>query len=142
MGEVVAVRRNFGPARRRPRRRAEDFRSPHVGEMEAQRQYYAGQMDAAMKTSIKLCEYDDILPPRDIYSLLALAAYHNKFYGICSQAFVKLETLPNVPETAVAMMATVARSSIGAACCWCYWCYCADDQSTLASTLISMSCQP
>lgn len=67
--------------------------------MLAQRQYYAGQMDAAMKTSIKLCEYDDILPPRDIYSLLALSAYHNKFYGICSQAFVKLETLPNVPES-------------------------------------------
>lgn len=47
-------------------------------------------MDAAMKTAIKLCEYDDILAPRDIYSLLALAAYQNKFYGICSQAFVKV----------------------------------------------------
>jgi WD repeat-containing protein 35 len=65
-----------------------------------------------MKCSIKLCEYDDILNPRDIYSLLALTAYFNKFYGICSQAFVKvrpssvinlwpfsqLETIPDIPE--------------------------------------------
>jgi hypothetical protein len=54
-------------------------------------------MDAAMKTSIKLCEYDDILSPRDIYSLLALTSFSNKFYAICSQAFVKLETLQDTP---------------------------------------------
>ena len=43
-----------------------------------------------MKTAIKLCEYDDILNPRYIYSLLCLAALKNKFYGICSKAFVKV----------------------------------------------------
>lgn len=43
-----------------------------------------------MKTSIKLCEYDDILSPRDIYSLLALTSLGNKFFAICSQAFVKV----------------------------------------------------
>lgn len=58
--------------------------------MLAQKQYYAGNMDAAMKTAIKLCEYDDILSPRDIYSLLALTAFSNKFFAICSQAFVKV----------------------------------------------------
>lgn len=58
--------------------------------MLAQKQYYEGNMDAAMKTSIKLCEYDDILSPRDIYSLLALTAFSNKFFAICSQAFVKV----------------------------------------------------
>ncbi len=77
--------------------------------MTAQRQFYNGIMciiivalfmlttnaitgnyAAAMKTAIKCCEYDDILNPRDIYSLLALTAYSNKFYGICSQAFVKV----------------------------------------------------
>ena len=50
-------------------------------------------MDAAMKTSIKLCEYDDILSPRDIYSLLALTSLSNKFFAICSQAFVKVNTV-------------------------------------------------
>lgn len=49
-----------------------------------------GAVDAAMKTSIKLCEYDDILEPRDIYSLLCLTSIRNKFYGICSKAFVKV----------------------------------------------------
>ena len=50
----------------------------------------SGAIDASMKTSIKLCEYDDILEQRDIYSLLCLAALRNKFYGICSKAFVKV----------------------------------------------------
>lgn len=43
-----------------------------------------------MKTAIKICEYDDILAPRDIYSLLAITALQNRFYGICSTAFVKV----------------------------------------------------
>ena len=46
-----------------------------------------------MKTAIKLCEYDDILNPRYIYSLLCLAALKNKFYGICSKAFVKVSAV-------------------------------------------------
>ena len=50
----------------------------------------AGQLEAAMKTAIKCCEYDDVLEPRDIYSLLSLTALRNKFYGICSKAFVKV----------------------------------------------------
>ena len=32
------------------------------------------------------------------FYMLALASYQQKFYGICSQAFVKLETLPNLDE--------------------------------------------
>ena len=66
--------------------------------MLTQRQFYAGRLDAAMKTSIKLCEFDDILSPRDIYSLLCLTSLKNKFFGICSRAFVKLETLPGLSE--------------------------------------------
>ena len=45
-----------------------------------------------MKTAIKLCEYDDILNPRHIYSLLCLTALKNKFYGTCSKAFVKVSS--------------------------------------------------
>lgn len=66
--------------------------------MLALRQFYAGHVDAAMKTSIKLCEYDDILAPRTIYSLLCLTALKNRFYGVASKAFVKLETLPIVSD--------------------------------------------
>lgn len=66
--------------------------------MLAQRHFYSGRLDAAMKTSIKLCEFDDILAPRDIYSLLCLTSLKNKFFGICSRAFVKLETLPGLSD--------------------------------------------
>jgi WD repeat-containing protein 35 len=58
--------------------------------MLAMRLFYLGNHDGAMKTSIKLCEYDDILSPRIIYSLLCLTSLKNKFYGVCSKAFVKV----------------------------------------------------
>lgn len=67
--------------------------------MLAQRQMYSGNADAAMRTSIKLCEYDDILDQRAVYSLLCLASLRTKFYGICSKGFVKLETLQELSET-------------------------------------------
>ncbi len=38
-------------------------------------------------------EYEDILEPITIYSLVGLTSYFNKFYGQCSRAFIKLETL-------------------------------------------------
>jgi WD repeat-containing protein 35 len=55
----------------------------------AQRQLYKGQVDDAMKTSMRLGEYDDVLPPRDIYSLIALTAYHNKHYGVRGLTYVE-----------------------------------------------------
>ena len=51
-----------------------------------------------MRTAIKLCEYDDILEERDVYSLLILCSLHSNFFGVCSRAFVKLETIPTLPE--------------------------------------------
>eukprot|EP01039_Chlorochromonas_danica_P006054 gene6054-6668_t len=76
--------------------------------MLSMRQYYCGAMDAAMKTAIKLCEYDDLLPARAIYSLLCLAALKNRFYATCSKALVKLETLPNLSETDREALQTLA----------------------------------
>ena len=64
----------------------------------AQRQLYNGKMDAAMKTSIRLAEYEDVLDPKDIYSLVALTAYHNSYFGICSRAFIKLETMTGIED--------------------------------------------
>jgi len=61
-----------------------------------------------MKTSIKCCEFDDILDPKDIYCLLALTALHCGFYGICSKAFVKLETLSDIPEADQDALETLA----------------------------------
>ena len=59
----------------------------------AQRQFYSGDLEASMRTSIKLCEYDDILDPRDIYSLLCVTSLRNGYFGICSRAFVKVSHL-------------------------------------------------
>lgn len=64
----------------------------------AQRQLYGQKVDDAMKTAIRLAEYEDILEPRVIYCLVALTAYHNSYFGICSKAFVKLETMPSLNE--------------------------------------------
>ena len=48
------------------------------------------EVDSAMKTSIKLCEYDDVLSARNIYSLLCLTSWKNGYYSVCSKAFVKV----------------------------------------------------
>jgi len=44
-----------------------------------------------------------VLNPKDIYSLIALTAFHNKHFGVCSRAFVKLETLPDVSDAVQAL---------------------------------------
>ncbi len=65
----------------------------------AQKQLYDGYVDAAMKTALHLCEYEDIIDAADIYSLLGLAAAAGRSFGTCSKAFIKLESLENVtPE--------------------------------------------
>lgn len=66
--------------------------------MLAHKQFYAGNLDQAMKTAIRCCEYDDVLSSKDVYSLLCVTALKNKFFGVCSRAFVKLETLPALEE--------------------------------------------
>ncbi len=48
-------------------------------------QLHAGQYGAALKTAVRLCDYDDILDPVDVYSLYALAAIANKAYSMCSK---------------------------------------------------------
>ena len=63
-----------------------------------QRQLYSGYVDAAMKTAMHLREYEDILDPVVIYSLLALVASNNRCFGTCSKAFIKLESLESLPK--------------------------------------------
>lgn len=74
----------------------------------AQRQLHGGKMDDSMKTSIRLAEYEDILDTRIIYSLIALTAYHNKYYGVCSRAFIKLETSPKLSDEERDVVQTLA----------------------------------
>eukprot|EP00746_Dinoflagellata_sp_MGD_P003051 gnl/MRDRNA2_/MRDRNA2_105954_c0_seq1.p1 gnl/MRDRNA2_/MRDRNA2_105954_c0~~gnl/MRDRNA2_/MRDRNA2_105954_c0_seq1.p1 ORF type:complete len:1217 (-),score=242.16 gnl/MRDRNA2_/MRDRNA2_105954_c0_seq1:227-3877(-) len=62
----------------------------------AQQQLYSQKYEQAMKTAIRLSEYEDILDSQSIFSLMALTTYYNKFFGQCSRAFIKLEASPEI----------------------------------------------
>jgi len=62
-----------------------------------QRQLYAGYPAEAMKTALRLREYEQVLPPAEIYALIALTAFYSKYYAQCSKAFVKLQSMTNLP---------------------------------------------
>ena len=50
----------------------------------------------AMKTAMRIVEYEKELQTKDVYSLVALACFFNEHYKECSKAFVKLERLPGI----------------------------------------------
>lgn len=82
-----------------------------------------GYFDAAMKTALHLQSYESLIDPEEIYLLigeeilifisnviflitgcltfvhvfLALTSCANRAFGICSKAFIKLESLENIP---------------------------------------------
>ncbi|KAL3125948.1 hypothetical protein niasHT_009477 [Heterodera trifolii] len=66
--------------------------------MLAHRQLYEGTYEAAMKTALTLVTFEDLLKPVEIYSLLALTSYLTEYYGICSKAFMRLETMEKVAK--------------------------------------------
>lgn len=76
----------------------------------AQRQLYEGQHEQAMKTSLRLAEYEDILDTQTIYSLIALTTYCNKFFAQCSRAFIKLEASNDVSDEMRTKFADLALS--------------------------------
>merc|ERR1712070_1119289 len=51
-----------------------------------------------MKTALRLREYEDILDVEDVYCLIALTSFYNKFFGQCSKAFIKLEAMEGADE--------------------------------------------
>lgn len=50
----------------------------------------------ALVTLIKLKEYEDVLPIEEMYCLLAITSCIDNCFGICSTAFMKLESLDEV----------------------------------------------
>ncbi|KAJ3096803.1 WD repeat-containing protein 35 [Phlyctochytrium planicorne] len=71
----------------------------------AQRQFYSGNVSAAMKTVLRIREvnhlvtYDDIMDPKVTNSLLALISFHNSHFHTCSAAFIKLESMAAISDT-------------------------------------------
>ena len=64
----------------------------------AQRQLYEADYFSALRTSLRLAEYENLLDTKDIYSLIALSAFYAGHYKECSKAFVKLENLQGQTE--------------------------------------------
>ena len=58
----------------------------------------------------QLCRYEDVLSPQDIYSLVGLTAFYNGFFGQCSQAFTRLESLNSLPEVSLDLVRLLSRS--------------------------------
>lgn len=68
----------------------------------AHRQLYGGDPEAAMRTALRLREYEDLLEQEPIYALLALSSCACKAFATCSRAFVRLETIdPKYEELAL-----------------------------------------
>jgi len=64
-----------------------------------QRQLYEGFTDAALRTAHALIDYEDLISPETIYSLIALNATIARSFGSCSNAFIRLESLEDIsPE--------------------------------------------
>ena len=76
----------------------------------SQRLLYSGNVDAAMIVSQRLQQYEDILDPRDIYSLIAISAYYNKHMATASRAFIRLEHLDSFSSSQKEQYASVAMS--------------------------------
>lgn len=74
----------------------------------AQRQLYSGKIVQAMMSAIRCSEFEDIIEPVHIYCLVALTAYHCNYMGVCSRAFVKLETIEWPTEAQADAVQTLA----------------------------------
>jgi len=66
--------------------------------MLCQRQLYNNEVTNALRTAMRLTEYDDLLDAKTAYSLLALAAVTARCYAVCSKAFSKLESLSTLTD--------------------------------------------
>ena len=56
------------------------------------------EFNKAMKTAMRLLEYEKELGTKEVYSIVALGCYFNQCFKECSKAFVKLERLPDLTE--------------------------------------------
>ena len=75
-----------------------------------QRLLYAGNVESAMIVAQRLQQYEDILDPRDIYSLIAISSFYNKHFATASRAFIRLEHLDSLTSIQKEQYASVALS--------------------------------
>ncbi|CAI8031963.1 WD repeat-containing protein 35, partial [Geodia barretti] len=67
--------------------------------MLAQRELYSGAQETSLKIALYLRDFEDVLPVHDLYCLLALSAIMAGAYGVASKAFIKLESMSDLPDS-------------------------------------------
>ena len=73
-----------------------------------QRQLYQKEYSKAMKTALRLIEYEKELNTKEVYSLVALSCYYNNCFKECSKAFVKLERMQGISDQERAAYESIA----------------------------------
>ena len=66
--------------------------------MLCQSQLYQGNYLSALKTSLRLVQYEKELDAKEVYRLIALNAILNKSFKECSNALSKLENLSRISK--------------------------------------------
>ena len=66
--------------------------------MLVQDQLYKEDYNSAIKTALRLVQYEKELETKEVYRLIALSAFLNKSYKECSKALSKLENLDSLTE--------------------------------------------
>lgn len=59
---------------------------------------HEGQLHNAMIATLKLREFEDVIPTEELYCLLAVTSCLNNSFGVCSKAMIKLESLEEVND--------------------------------------------
>ncbi|KAJ1548008.1 hypothetical protein HK405_004435, partial [Cladochytrium tenue] len=64
-----------------------------------------------MQTALHLSDYEDVLEPKKIFAMQALASFQSNHFGACSRAFVRLEdsksVAPDEREALAALALTI-----------------------------------
>ena len=66
--------------------------------MLCQSQLYQGNYLSALKTALRLVQYEKELDAKEVYRLIALNALLSKSFKECSNALSKLENLPKITK--------------------------------------------
>ncbi len=70
---------------------------------------YNERMDLAIKSAIKCSDFNDILSPIKVFSLIALTSYLSGYYEVCSYVMTRLRLLPTVDKTTNSALEILVR---------------------------------
>ena len=76
----------------------------------SQEHIYSNRMESAMHAAIRCCGFKEMLDLKRVYAIVALAAYHTKYFEVCSRALIKFRSLVDVKKlTSIEQMVRTNR---------------------------------